>query len=88
MLPEAADLAQNRLLWRMMSTYGATRVACQKRRRPAFDAAVNFNCLEWARYAHAISDGKVIRERGARSCNCPLSHTFAGYVSCFGLLFC
>ena len=34
-LPEAADLAQNRPLWRMMSTYGATqlRVACQKRRR-------------------------------------------------------
>jgi len=35
MLPEAADLAQNRPLWRMMSTYGATQswVACQKRRR-------------------------------------------------------
>jgi len=33
-LPEAADLAQNRPLLRMMSTYGATqsRVACQKRR--------------------------------------------------------
>ena len=33
-LPEAADLAQNRSLWRMMSTYGATqsRVARQKRR--------------------------------------------------------
>ena len=33
-LPEAADLAQNRPLWRMMSAYGATqsRVACQKRR--------------------------------------------------------
>ena len=33
--PEAADLAQNRPLWRMMSTYGATQswVACQKRRR-------------------------------------------------------
>ena len=32
-LPEAADLAQNRPLWRMMSTYGATQswVACQKR---------------------------------------------------------
>jgi len=31
-LPEAADLAQNRPLWRMMSTYGAmqSRVACQK----------------------------------------------------------
>ena len=25
MLPEAADLAQNRRLWRMMSTYGATQ---------------------------------------------------------------
>jgi len=25
MLPEAADLAQNRPLWRMMSTYGATK---------------------------------------------------------------
>jgi len=24
-LPEAADLAQNRSLWRMMSTYGATQ---------------------------------------------------------------
>ena len=34
-LPEAADLAQNRPLWRMMSTYDATQssVACQKRRR-------------------------------------------------------
>jgi len=34
-LPEAADLAQNRPLWRMMSTYGATQswVARQKRRR-------------------------------------------------------
>ena len=34
-LPEAVDLAQNRPLWRMMSTYGATQslVACQKRRR-------------------------------------------------------
>ena len=34
-LPEAADLAQNRPLWRMMSTYSATQswVACQKRRR-------------------------------------------------------
>ena len=34
-LPEAADLAQNRPLWRMMSTYGATQswVACQKWRR-------------------------------------------------------
>ena len=34
-LPEAADLAQNRPLQRMMSTYGATQswVACQKRRR-------------------------------------------------------
>jgi len=32
-LPEAPDLAQNRPLWRMMSTYGATQswVACQKR---------------------------------------------------------
>jgi len=31
-LPEAADLAQNRPLWRMMSTYGAMQswVACQK----------------------------------------------------------
>ena len=34
-LPEAADLAQNRPLWRMMSTYGAMQlwVACQKRRQ-------------------------------------------------------
>jgi len=34
-LPEAADLAQNRPLWRMMSTYGATQswVAFQKRWR-------------------------------------------------------
>jgi len=34
-LPEAADLAQNRPLWRMMSTYGITQslVACQKRQR-------------------------------------------------------
>ena len=36
--PESADLAQNRPLWRMMSTYGATQscVACQKRRRRLF----------------------------------------------------
>ena len=34
MLPKAADLAQNRPLWWMMSTYGATQswAACQKRR--------------------------------------------------------
>ena len=34
-LPEAADLAQNRPLWRIMLMYGATQswVACQKRRR-------------------------------------------------------
>ena len=35
-LPKAANLAQNRPLWRMMSTYGDTqsdRVACKKRRR-------------------------------------------------------
>jgi len=33
-LPEAADLAQNRPLWAMMSTYGAQSwVACQKWRR-------------------------------------------------------
>ena len=34
-LPETEDLAQNRPLWRMMSTYGAMPlwVACQKRRR-------------------------------------------------------
>jgi len=34
-LPEATDFAQNRPVWRMMSTYGATQswVACQKRRR-------------------------------------------------------
>ena len=34
-LPRAADLAQYRHLWRMMSTYGATQswVACQKWRR-------------------------------------------------------
>jgi len=32
-LPEAMDMAQNRSLWRMWSTYGATQswVACQKR---------------------------------------------------------
>jgi len=37
-LPEAADLAQNRPLWRMMSTYGATQswVACQKWRQKVF----------------------------------------------------
>jgi len=35
MLPEAADLAQKRPLWRMISTYGATQswLASQKRRR-------------------------------------------------------
>ena len=31
--PEAADMAQNHPLWRMMSTYGATQFACQKRRQ-------------------------------------------------------
>jgi len=38
MLPEAADLAQNRPLWRMTSMYGATQswVACQKRWRLPF----------------------------------------------------
>ena len=44
MLPEAADLAQNRPLWRMMSTYGATQswVACQKRRRRSGKLCVLF----------------------------------------------
>ena len=39
-LPEAADLAQNRHLRRMMSTYGVTQswVACQKRRRRRMSA--------------------------------------------------
>jgi len=32
-LPEAADMAQNHPLWSMMSTYGATQFACQKRRQ-------------------------------------------------------
>ena len=42
-LPEAADLAQNRPLWRMMSTYVATQlwVACQKRRRMLCISAAN-----------------------------------------------
>ena len=49
-LPEAADLAQNRPLWRMMSTYGATQsvVACQKQwQRRIFDAlnAVQVECF-------------------------------------------
>ena len=45
-LPEAADLAQNRPLWRTMSTYGATQswVACQKRRRVFFQTS-DFNSL-------------------------------------------
>ena len=35
-LPEAVDMAQNRSLWKMWSTYGAMQswVACQKRRHP------------------------------------------------------
>jgi len=39
--PKAADLAQNRPLWRMMSTYGTTQpwVACQKRRRRIMGSA-------------------------------------------------
>jgi len=43
-LPEAADLAQNRPLWRTMSTYGATQswVACQKRRRRSSTIEHNF----------------------------------------------
>ena len=42
-LPEAADLAQNHPLWRMMSTYGATQswVARQKRRRRRLSRADN-----------------------------------------------
>jgi len=48
-LPEAADLAQNRPLWRMM-TYGATQsytVACQKRlRRMTLNKLTLFQQLE------------------------------------------
>jgi len=45
-IPEAADLAQNRPLWRMMSTYGATQswVARQKRRRRRHLAILSY-CL-------------------------------------------
>jgi len=52
MLPEAADLAQNRPLWRMMSTYGAMQswVACQKRwrRQVSFEALASSVTL-WPR---------------------------------------
>ena len=49
-LPEAADLAQNRPLWRMMSTYGATQswVACQKRRRRRVLLCNAVNSLDYA----------------------------------------
>ena len=58
MLPEAADLAQNRPLWRMMSTYGATQswVACQKRRRrmPL--------CVRWGLGNHRTGGGRKTPE--------------------------
>jgi len=59
-LPEAADLAQNRALWRMMSTYGATQssVACQKRRRRRLKKWVSVDLLEPC--FHGLScDGEV-----------------------------
>jgi len=45
-LPEAANLAQNRPLWRMMSTYGATQswVACQKRRTTTIAKFLVYRC--------------------------------------------
>ena len=48
-LPEAADLAQNRPLWRMMSTYGATQswVACQKRQRSYLLLILVPHCMLW-----------------------------------------
>ena len=50
-LPEAADLAQNRPLWKMMSTYGAMQswVACQKRRRRLSLIAVLLSLHMWIR---------------------------------------
>jgi len=66
MLPKAADLAQNRPLWWMMSTYGATQswVACQKRRRRR-------NRLTYL--LHAKSSGELISfgliDRSVRSLN-------------------
>ena len=49
-LPEAVDIAQNRPLWRMMSTYGATQswVACQqrRRRRPVFSTPAGGDPVE------------------------------------------
>ena len=55
-LPEAADLAQNRPLWRMMSTYGATQswVACQKRRRRRSPCRMQRRDLrQWPHYCTA-----------------------------------
>ena len=48
-LPEAMDMAQNRSLWRMWSTYGATQswVACQKWRRRR-----RIPCLPRPRHCH------------------------------------
>jgi len=45
-LPKAADLAQNRPLWRMMSTYSATQswVAWQKRRCDVMQARPMLSC--------------------------------------------
>ena len=34
--------------------------------RPALDAAVNLNSLQYARQRHTISDGNVVFEKGAR----------------------
>ena len=56
MLLEAADLAQNRPLWRMMSTYGATQswVACQKRRIDAW--------TDWEHYWLGHLTRKIVSE--------------------------
>ena len=54
-LPEAADLARNRPLWRMMSTYGTAQswVVCQKRRRRR--QSVSIDHLDVYIFHHAIS---------------------------------
>ena len=67
-LPEAADLAQNRPLWRMMSTYGATQlwVSRQKRRQRQYCVHMVGNkqmngCIDertcWEHYATTCQSG-------------------------------
>jgi len=67
-LHEAADLAQNRPLWRMMSTYGATQswVACQKRRRRV---TVLWKDLNWEIEIGITKCGRSLTEHSLLPCS-------------------